>query len=152
MITNYGKFWVSLCQWTVSLCQNFLLANKQSKNLCVIEVLNTRRETGFNTQAKNWKGPLGLAKVWGHALLKNIWNSTFAEICFPAFWSFRQSLSTTKKKKITFLDNLFNHDLIPALRWKIDGLLIKRFSNYNLMMNIQVGDQSDYFWWSTMTS
>ena len=56
------------------------------------------------------------------------------------------------KKKITFLDNLFNHDLIPALRWKIDGLLIKRFSNYNLMMNIQVGDQSDYFWWSTMTS
>ena len=51
--------------------------------MLVRKVLSTRRATGFDTEANNWKGPCaagagggggvgGLAKVWGHALLENI--------------------------------------------------------------------------------
>ena len=62
---------------------------------CVLvrKVLSTRRATGFDTEANNWKGP-----CLGACFAGKYWNSTFAEIYFPAFWSFRQSLSTAKKR------------------------------------------------------
>ena len=108
VITNYGKLWIS-CHWKK---YNFLLANKQSKNLRVIKVLNTRRETGFDTQAKSGKGPLGLAKAWGRALLKNI-EILHLQRCFPHSEVSDNLFQLPKKDNFS---RQFNHGLIPALR------------------------------------
>ena len=84
VITNYGKFWISSC-----------------KSLCVIKVLNTcRRASGFDTQVKNWKGPLGLGMLCWKILKFYICRDVF--FCILKF----QTISFNCPKKITFLDNL----------------------------------------------
>ena len=83
----------------------------------------------------------GLAKVWGHALLENI------EILHLQRFVFLHSEVSDNLFQLPKKDNFstqFNHDLDTCSKIKIDGLLIKRFSDYNHLMNIQVG-QSDSF-------
>ena len=93
--------------------------------MLVRKVLSTRRATGFDTEANNWKGPCvcgaggvgggggGLAKVWGHALLENI------EILHLQRFVFLHSEVSDNLFQLPKKDNFstqFNHDLIPALR------------------------------------
>lgn len=112
--------------------------------MLVRKVLSTRRATGFG-KALVWRGRggggCGLAKVWGHALLENI------EILHLQRFVFLHSEVSDNLFQLPKKDNFyrqFNHDLDTCSKIKIDGLLIKGFSDYNHLMNILVGQSHSF--------
>ena len=91
--------------------------------MLVRKVLSTRRATGFDTEANNWKGPCvcgaggggggGLAKVWGHGLGENIEILHFQSSVFLHCEVSDNLFQLPKKDNFS---TQFNHDLIPALK------------------------------------
>ena len=101
----------------------------------------TRVSLRFWTGGQVWqpgKGPLSLPSL--ACSLGKFWNSTVAEMCFPAFWSCRQCLSTSKKDNFS---RQFNHDLIPYPTHKLVHNLIDfrwSFMEYISIRNALWGD------------